>query len=94
MKLQNEEQQKKLVQRLRRVEGQLRGIETMLTEKRDCKEIVQQLAAAQAALQGFSRTLLEEYAVECFLERQDELIDRRERENALRELVAMVNQVA
>ena len=94
MKLQNEEQQIKLVQRLRRIEGQLRGIESMLGEKRDCREIVQQLAAAQAALQGFSRALLEEYAVECFLDRQDELGDRGARESALRELVGMVNKVA
>jgi DNA-binding FrmR family transcriptional regulator len=94
MKLENEEHQKELVQRLRRIEGQLRGIETMLGEKRDCKEIVQQLAAAQAALHGFSRSLLEEYAVECFLERQDELGDQRARESALRELVTMVNRVA
>ena len=93
MKLENEEQQKKLAQRLRRIEGQLRGIETMLGEKRDCREIVQQLAAAQAALQGFSRAFLEEYAVECFLDRQDELGDRSARESALRELVGMVNRV-
>ncbi len=36
--------------RLRRVEGQVRGLQRMIEEERDCAEIVQQLAAACAAL--------------------------------------------
>jgi CsoR family transcriptional regulator, copper-sensing transcriptional repressor len=94
MKLENEEVEAKLVQRLRRIEGQIRGIESMLAEKRDCKDIVQQLSAAQAALQGFSRTFLEEYAVQCFLNQPDKPEDPRSREEALRELVNMVTRVA
>ena len=39
-----------LTTRLRRVEGQLRGIQRMIDEERDCKEILQQMAAARAAL--------------------------------------------
>lgn len=93
MKLQNDELEAKLIQRLRRVEGQVRGIEAMLAEKRDCKEIVQQLAATQAALQSFSRTFLEEYAVQCFLEIPDGPDERVSREEALRELVTMVTRV-
>jgi CsoR family transcriptional regulator, copper-sensing transcriptional repressor len=93
MNLQNEETRTKLVQRLRRIEGQVRGIERLLEESRDCKEIVQQAAAVQAAMQGFSRTLLEEYAVECFLERAEELGSRPARESALRELVGMMNKI-
>lgn len=94
MKLENVELEAKLIQRLRRIGGQVRGIETMLADKRDCKEIVQQLTAAQAALQGFSRTFLEEYAVQCFLERPDGPEDRHSREEALRELVTMVTRIA
>jgi DNA-binding FrmR family transcriptional regulator len=93
MKLQNDEIEAKLTQRLRRIEGQVRGIETMLAEKRDCKDIVQQLAATQAALQSFSRTFLEEYAVQCFLELPNNPEDRRAREDSLRELVTMVTRV-
>jgi len=93
MKLENEELKQKLAQRLRRVGGQVRGIETMLQEGRDCREIVQQLSAVQAALQGFGRVLIEEYAVECLLEQESELTDRHKREQALRELVSMMNKV-
>ena len=93
MKLENEERKNKLAQRLRRVAGQVRGIESMVQEGRDCREIVQQLAAVQAALQGFGRVMLEEYAVECLIEKESAMSDRTAREQALRELVAMINKV-
>ncbi len=40
-----------LVRRLRRVEGQVRGVQQMLQERRDCREIVTQLTAANKALE-------------------------------------------
>lgn len=39
-----------LVNRLRRIEGQARGIERMLEEGRDCAEVVQQVAALRNAV--------------------------------------------
>lgn len=47
---------KDLQRRLRRVEGQVRGIQQMLTDQRDCRDIVTQLAAANKALEqvGFN----------------------------------------
>ena len=45
-----------LQKRLRRVEGQIRGIQQMLSEDRDCREVVTQLSAANKALEqvGFN----------------------------------------
>ena len=40
-----------LIRRLRRVEGQVRGIQQMLSEGRDCREVVTQLSAANKALE-------------------------------------------
>lgn len=40
-----------LTRRLRRAEGQLRGVQQMLAEGRDCRDIAQQLSAATKALQ-------------------------------------------
>ena len=40
-----------LQRRLRRVEGQVRGIQQMLTESRDCRDVVTQIAAANKALE-------------------------------------------
>ena len=44
--------------RLRRVEGQVRGIQRMLDEGRDCGEVVAQLAAAKAALERVGYRLI------------------------------------
>ena len=45
-----------LIRRLRRVEGQVRGLQQMLADQRDCREIVTQLSAANKALEqvGFN----------------------------------------
>jgi DNA-binding FrmR family transcriptional regulator len=40
-----------LVRRLRRVEGQVRGIEAMIHDRRDCRDVVTQIAAASKALE-------------------------------------------
>lgn len=40
-----------LIRRLRRAEGQVRGVQQMLTEGRDCRDIVTQLSAATKALE-------------------------------------------
>lgn len=40
-----------LIRRLRRVEGQVRGLQQMLTDGRDCREVVTQLSAANKALE-------------------------------------------
>ncbi len=68
MKIQNAEVKGKLVQRLRRIEGQVRGVQGMLDEERDCREIIQQLAAVHSAVQGASRIFLQEYAAACLVE--------------------------
>ncbi|MDZ7732906.1 MAG: metal-sensitive transcriptional regulator [Acidimicrobiia bacterium] len=46
-----EETREQLVRRLRRVEGQVRGLQTMLEEERDCADVVTQVAAASKALE-------------------------------------------
>jgi DNA-binding FrmR family transcriptional regulator len=40
-----------VLKRLRRVEGQVRGIQQMLTEQRDCRDVVNQISAANKALE-------------------------------------------
>ena len=50
----DETQQQAMVTRLNRIEGQVRGIRRMVQEPRLCIEILQQLAAAEAALNRIS----------------------------------------
>lgn len=59
---------KKLLSRLRRIEGQVRGIEKMLEEDRYCVDILIQVSAAQSALNGFGKELLSEHIHSCVVE--------------------------
>ncbi len=68
MIIQNLEAKEKLTQRLRKIEGQVRGVQGMLEDERDCREIMQQLVAVHSAIQGVSRVFLQEYATACLLE--------------------------
>ncbi len=57
-----------LKKRLRRVEGQVRGVEKMVDEDRDCHEIIQQLAAIKSAVHQASLVVVRSYAAQCLLE--------------------------
>jgi DNA-binding FrmR family transcriptional regulator len=57
-----------LLRRLRRVEGQVRGIEKMVADERYCVEILDQIAAARTALEHVGLRLLENHARHCVRE--------------------------
>lgn len=61
----DEPQQQALVMRLNRIEGQVRGIRRMVQEPRLCIEILQQLAAAEAALNRISVALVKHHVQSC-----------------------------
>lgn len=54
-----------LLLRLRRIEGQARGVQRMVEEGRDCSEVISQLASIRAAVYSASLFLLKHYAKEC-----------------------------
>jgi DNA-binding FrmR family transcriptional regulator len=61
----DEPQQQAIVTRLNRIEGQIRGIRRMVEEPRLCVEILQQLAAAEAALNRISLTVFKHHVESC-----------------------------
>lgn len=61
-----------LQNRLRRIEGQVRGIQTMVSEDRWCPDILQQIAAIQAALNKVALGLTEGHVQHCMAEGVDE----------------------
>ena len=67
-----------VVSRLRRVEGQVRGLERMVEEDRACIDVLTQIAAASRALQGVALALLEDHIRHCLVdgdtEQQDVLV--------------------
>ncbi|MEE1352958.1 MAG: metal-sensing transcriptional repressor [Acutalibacteraceae bacterium] len=58
MKMRSPEQQKKLLNRLKRIEGQIRGIESMVEKDAYCPEILVQVSAVSSALNSFNKELL------------------------------------
>ena len=60
-----EEQKKQLLNRLRRMEGQLRGIEAMLERDAYCNDILIQSAAVNAAVNAFNKELLASHIRSC-----------------------------
>ena len=61
----DEAQQQAIVTRLNRVEGQVRGIRRMVQEPRLCVEILQQLSAAEAALNRISLSVFRFHVEKC-----------------------------
>ena len=57
-----------LITRLNRVEGQIRGIRRMVQEPRPCIEILQQLAAAEAALNRISLAVFKHHVDSCVVD--------------------------
>lgn len=51
--------------RLRKVEGQIRGVQRMVEDNRDCRDVVVQLAAVKASIASLNTLVAETYAQEC-----------------------------
>jgi DNA-binding FrmR family transcriptional regulator len=67
MKVEAAATKEELQKRLRRIEGQVRGVQKMIDEDRDCHEIIQQLAAIRSAVQGASLMFMKQYASDCLM---------------------------
>lgn len=75
----SEKEYKDLINRLSRIEGQIRGIKRMLDEDCYCPDIITQVAAANAALNSFNKVLLANHIKTCVADDiragRDETID-------------------
>jgi len=69
-----------LVKRLNRIEGQVRGIRKMVEDKRECGDVLKQVAAVSGAVHGLAGTIIENHLAACLArtcgnkELQDETI--------------------
>jgi len=61
-----EASQEILLKRLKRIEGQVRGIEKMIIDGRDCESLVTQLAAVRSAIESAGALVLNNYMKICF----------------------------
>ena len=67
-KYRSAKEEKDLISRLNRIEGQVRGVKAMVQDERYCTDILVQVSAIQSALNGFSRTLLSSHVKSCVVE--------------------------
>lgn len=73
----------KLLQRLKRVEGQVRGIQRMVIEEQSCVDILMQVAAVRAALDKVGLAVFENHSRQCI----NQALDNEKREEALADLM-------
>lgn len=74
-----------ILRRLKRIEGQTRGVQKMIQEDRDCMDILYQLNAINEAVRSVSRLLVEQYARECLQQ-----MDKRKSRLAITEMLDML----
>ena len=55
----------KLIARINRIEGQVRGLKKMVEEDRDCMQVLKQIAAASGALRSLGAVILEDHLKGC-----------------------------
>lgn len=65
-------EEKDLLNRLNRIEGQVRGLKAMVEDERYCVDILTQVSAVQAALNSFNKVLLSNHIKSCVVEQIQE----------------------
>ncbi len=68
IKHREEKEKRDLQNRLKRIEGQVRGIQGMLEDERYCVDILTQVMAVQSALNSFNKVLLSNHIKSCVVE--------------------------
>lgn len=79
--------------RLAKIEGQLRGVQKMIDDNRDCREIIQQLIAIRSGIQSASLNFLQEVATDCLLD-LDSGKDEDSKRAMMAELIQMLGKVS
>ena len=86
--MRSDKQKKALLNRLKRIEGQVRGIQSMLENDAYCNDVLMQSAAVNAAMNAFNKELLANHIRNCVVrdikQGDDEIVD---------ELVAIIQKL-
>lgn len=61
-----EEMQASILSRLRKIEGQIRGLQAMVKDDKECEQILTQMRAAQSALKSVGTLILKRYLLKCY----------------------------
>lgn len=83
-----EKEKKDLMNRLKRIEGQVRGLENMLEKDAYCTDLIMQVAAVRSALNGFQKVLLENHLRTCVADNV-----RRGNDEVIEEFAALMRKL-
>jgi DNA-binding FrmR family transcriptional regulator len=92
-KTNNPEFKSQINSRLARIEGQLRGVQKMVDEDRDCRDILQQLIAIRSAVQSASLSFLQNAASDCLLNLEENNNPAAQR-SLMNDLIRMMGKVS
>ena len=79
-----------LINRLKRIEGQVRGIQRMIQEDRYCVDILVQIAAIKSAVEQVALVLIEDHTRHCV----SQAIQNNQHEQAITELMEVIRRLA
>lgn len=82
------EYDQKVVNRLKRIEGQIKGIIKMIDENKDCKDVITQLSASRSAIDRTIGVIVSTNLIECIQNRDDH--DQRTEEELVQEAVNLL----
>ncbi|MFO7262976.1 MAG: transcriptional regulator [Bacillaceae bacterium G1] len=78
-----------LINRLKRIEGQVRGIQRMIQEDRYCVDILVQIAAVKSAVEQVAMVLIEDHTRHCV----SQAIQNNQQEQAIAELMDVIRHL-
>lgn len=84
----NNQEKSNLTKRLRRISGQINGIEKMVNDSRYCMDILQQVAAARSALNQVALIIMESHTKSCVVS----AIKENRSEEAIEELMEVLSK--
>ena len=85
------ETKRRALRRLRRIEGQVQGIQRMITEDKYCVDIMLQLSAVQGALEQVSKILMHQHIESCVLDSMKAGTER-DRARKIEELIGVFSR--
>jgi len=85
-----QEDKKKLLDGLKRVEGQVRGVHRMVEEERYCVDVLTQIAAARMALARLAMIVLEDHTKGCF---SQAIAEQEDAESTIEELMEIIKKM-
>lgn len=63
--MKEKEKKEKIIERLNRIEGQVRGLRLMIEKERSCFDVLKQVSAIRGALRSLGQVILQEHLNEC-----------------------------